>query len=164
MQHSAIKFLRLVKNPLKFRMFLLYRLPSAFFSGLKVKAADENSCTVSVPFKWLTQNPFGSTYFASLAMAAEMSTGVFAMMYSYKRNPGLSMLVTRMEANYFKKAVSPTFFTCTDGKQVHDIVEEAILSGEAKTIQVRSIGTNSNGEKIAEFYFTWSFKSRVAAV
>ena len=164
MIHNADKFLQLLKNPFKFRMFLLNRLPAAFFTRLKIVEVDENKCTVSIPYKWFNRNPFRSVYFASLSMAAEMSTGVFAMMYSYKRNPGLSMLVTRMEANYFKKAVSTTFFTCTDGKQVHDIVDEAILSGEAKTIQVRSTGINNNGEKIADFYFTWSFKSRAASL
>jgi hypothetical protein len=42
--------------------------------------------------------------FACLAMAAEMSTGVLAMAHVYKRKPAISMLVVKMEAEYFKKA------------------------------------------------------------
>ena len=153
-------FLRLLKHPLKFRMFLLYKLPAAFFSGVKINGVDENKCSVSIPFRWLTQNPFQSAYFASLSMAAEMSTGVLAMMYIYKRKPAISMLITKMVANYFKKAIGKTFFLCEDGKQIRDIIEETIRTGEAKTIVVKSVGTNNQGEVIADFYFTWSFKPK----
>ena len=62
-------FVRLIKHPLKFRLFLLMKLPAAFIAGVKVREMDEQRAVVSVPFKWLTQNPFRSTYFASLSMA-----------------------------------------------------------------------------------------------
>lgn len=163
MQPTAFKFLRMAKHPLKFRMFLLYKLPAAFFSGVRVKEVDENKCAVSIPYKWLTQNPFRSTYFASLSMAAEMSTGVLAMMYLYKRKPAVSMLVTKMEAQYFKKATGKINFICEQGKELNLIIEEAIQTGVPKEIVVRSVGTNTKGEKIADFDFTWSFKSRTSA-
>ena len=164
MQPTALKFLRMVQHPLKFRMFLLYKLPAAFFSGVRVKEVDENKCTVSIPYKWLTQNPFHSTYFASLSMAAEMSTGVLAMMYLYKRKPAVSMLVTKMEAQYFKKATGKTYFICEQGKELNMAIKEAIQTGMPKEIVVRSAGTNIKGEKTADFDFTWSFKAKTASV
>jgi hypothetical protein len=39
-----------------------------------------------------------------------------------------------------------------------DTIEKALSSGEGHTVDVKSVGTNENGEKIAEFIFTWSFK------
>ena len=107
---QATQFLQLINNPFKFRIFLLSKLPSAFFSGVRVITADENKCTVKVPFKWFSQNPFKSTYFACLSMAAEMSTGVLALAHIYKRKPSVSMLVLKVEGHYFKKATSITFF------------------------------------------------------
>ena len=160
MNPGTESFLRLARQPFKFRMFLLYKLPAAFFSGVRINQVDENKCIVSIPFKWLTQNPFQSAYFASLSMAAEMSTGVLAMMHIYKRKPAVSMLVTKMEANYFKKATGKTFFLCEDGKQIRNIIEATIRTGEANAIIVKSVGTNKQGEAIADFYFTWSFKSK----
>ena len=109
MTPSQQSFLKLANHPLKFRMYLLYRLPAAFFSGIKIREIDEERCITSVPYKWLTQNPFRSTYFASLAMAAEMSTGALALSNVYKRTPPVSMLVTNMEAAYFKKALVKHF-------------------------------------------------------
>lgn len=148
----------MVKHPVKFRMFLFWKLPAAFFSGVRIKDIDEERSVVSVPYKWLTQNPFRSTYFASLAMAAEMSTGVMAMMHIHKRTPAVSMLITNMEATYFKKGTGTTYFVCDAGKVICDTVVQSITTGEPKSITVKSSGRNKQGEIVAEFLFTWSFK------
>ena len=123
-----------------------------------MKECTHEKCVTSVPYKWLTQNPFKSTYFASLAMAAEMSTGALALSKTFKQSPAVSMLVTKMEANYFKKANSLTFFTCEDGLLISSVIDEARSSGEGKTVTVKTLGKNDKGELIAEFLFTWSFK------
>jgi len=154
------KFLSLASSTFKFRMYLLYKLPAAFFSGIKIKEISMEKCTTSVPYKWLTQNPFRSTYFASLAMAAEMSTGLLALINTYQKKSPISMLVTKVEANYFKKAKAVTFFTCEEGPEITNAVNEAAKSGGGKTIIVKSIGKNRDGEPIAEFLFTWSFKKK----
>src|SRR5436190_24322650 len=88
-----LKFQQLVRHPVKFRMFLFSKLPSAFFSGVRVRSIDDNKTVVTVPYKWFSQNPFKSTYFACLAMAAEMSTGLLGLMHTYKRDQAISMLV-----------------------------------------------------------------------
>jgi hypothetical protein len=154
------KLLSLASSHFKFRMYLLFKLPAAFFSGVKIKEISKEKCITSVPFKWLTQNPFKSTYFASLAMAAEMSTGVLALINTYQKIPSVSMLVTKMEAGYFKKAKGITFFTCAEGLQIAHAVNDAVETREGKTITVKSSGKNKDGELIAEFLFTWSFKTK----
>jgi Domain of unknown function (DUF4442) len=153
-------FIKLMKHPVKFRMFLFLKLPAAFFSGVQIKAVDEKKSIVTVPYKWFSKNPFRSTYFACLAMAAEMSTGLLAMMHIHKRQPAVSMLVTKMEANYFKKAAGKTIFTCLEGEQLKATIEKAIAAGEGQLFTAHSIGVNEQGEKIAEFYITWSFKAK----
>ncbi|HEV9037114.1 MAG TPA: DUF4442 domain-containing protein, partial [Puia sp.] len=102
MTNSA--FFSAIRHPLKSRLFLLTNLPSALFSGLRVVEADTDHCAVTVPYKWFTRNPFRSTYFACLSMAAEMSTGVLAMAAANESQPPVSMLVVRTEADYTKKA------------------------------------------------------------
>jgi hypothetical protein len=151
-------FQKTIKNPILFRLYLLTKLPSAFFAGLKIPHLDPDSCTVTVPYKWFTRNPFRSTYFACLAMAAEMSTGVLAMSSVYRRTPPVSMLVTHLEANYFKKATGLTRFQCTDGPLIRETIEKAISTGEGQTVRVQSTGIGPTGEPVAEFFITWSFK------
>jgi hypothetical protein len=147
-------------HPVKFRMFLLTKLPSAYFSGLRVISISEKSCQVMVPYSWFSKNPFRSTYFACMAMAAEMSTGELSMGYSYKRQPAISILVTGLEAKFIKKATGKTIFTCDAGQEIAAAIEKAVATGEGQTITVSSAGRNSSGELIAEFLLTWSFKSR----
>ena len=151
-------FAKEMTHPLKFRMFLLSKLPSAYFSGVRVKSLDENKCEVTVPFKWFSQNPFRSTYFACLSMAAEMSTGALALGHLYKRKPPVSMLVVKTEGEYFKKAIDKTTFVCEAGSEIKRMIEEAVATGEARTVKAKTIGKNKSGELVAEFFITWSFK------
>jgi hypothetical protein len=160
MNPQAPAFIKLMKHPVKFRMFLLFKLPSAFFSGVRLRDIDAKHSIVSVPYKWFSQNPFKSTYFACQAMAAEMSTGILGLMQLHKRVPAVSMLVVKLEAAYFKKAISRTYFVCEDGELIQTAVDETIATGEARTIRTKSIGKNKEGEVVAEFYITWSFKSK----
>jgi hypothetical protein len=157
---GSAKFLQLINNRFKFGLFLFTKLPSAYFCGVRVKQADENKCEVTVPFKWLSQNPFKSTYFACLSMAAEMSTGVLGLVHIYKRKPAVSMLVVNISGNFIKKAVGKTTFICIDGLVIKQTIEDAILTGEGKTITAKSTGTNQQGEVLAEFLITWSFKAK----
>jgi len=156
----AEDFFKIVRHPIKFRLFLFTKLPAAYFSGVRVREIDENKCRVTIPFKWLTQNPFRSTYFASLSMAAEMSTGALALAHIYKRNPPVSMLVVKVESEYFKKAADKTSFICEDGALIKQAIEDSIATGEGKIVRVKSVGRNKAGEVVAEFYITWSFKAK----
>lgn len=160
MNPQASSFLKILKHPFQFRMFLFRKIPSAFFSGVKIKEADENRCVVTVPFKWFSQNPFRSTYFACLSMAAEMSTGALAMMHTYQSKPPVSMLVTRTEAQYFKKATGKTHFICEEGREISGAVADALNNADGQTITVKSTGVNDAGDKIAEFMITWSFRKK----
>lgn len=160
MKTNFQSFARLIKHPVKFGFFLLTKLPSAYFSGVRVKSIDENKCEVTVPFKWFSQNPFRSTYFACLSMAAEMSTGALSMAHLYKRNPAVSMLVIKTYGEYFKKAADKTTFTCEDGALIKQMIEETIANGEARTVTAKSIGRNKAGEMVAAFKITWSFKAK----
>ena len=61
---------------------------------------------------------------------------------------------------YFKKAVDKTTFVCEDGSQIKRCIEEAVESGEGRTIKAKTIGKNKAGEVVAEFFITWSFKAK----
>lgn len=141
---------------------MLSKLPAAYFSGVRVKYVNEDTCVVTIPYKWFSTNPFRSTYFACLAMAAEMSTGVLAMGHTYKKDPAVSMLVTRLEANFMKKATGLTTFTCDDGARIKDTIRQALVSGKATSLSAFAAGKNKEGDTVAEFNITWSFKVRSA--
>lgn len=154
---NTTRFIQLVNNRWKFSLFLLWKLPSAWMAGVRVASMDARQCTTKVPYRWLSQNPFRSTYFACLAMAAEMSSGLLAMAYT---GPGVSMLVTGMEALFSKKAVSVTYFTCDAGAEIEAAVRRAMETGESTAITITVNGRNADGADIARFLITWSFKKK----
>lgn len=160
MSGSTNDFLELVQNPIKFIFFLLKKLPSAYFSGVRLKYADAEKAVITIPYKWFSKNPFSSTYFACLSMAAEMSTGILAMAHIYKKEPAISLLVIKTEGTFSKKATGITTFTCDDGMAFQQAVNEAASSGKSTTVAARSTGKDNSGNIVADFVITWSFKAK----
>lgn len=149
-----------VSSRWKFNLFMLTKLPAAYISGVRLAHIDPERCDTTVPYKWLSQNPFRSTYFACLAMAAEMSTGVLALLAIEGSKPGISMLVVGLEAEFSKKATDVTTFSCDEGKAIFDAVEAARNSADGIALTTTSIGRNGNGEEVARFRIRWSFRQR----
>lgn len=152
-------FVKLVNNRFKFSLFLLFKLPSAWMAGVRIHKMDAHSCTTVVPYRWLSQNPFGSTYFACLAMAAEMSTGVLAMAHVNDAGARVSMLVTGLEGIFLKKAKKRTYFTCEQGDDIRQAIMQAVESGNPSAITINIKGRSADDIEIARFQVTWSFKS-----
>ncbi len=153
-------FRQKINRQWKYRLFLLLKLPSAFFSGLRLHSFEESTAVIKVRYSWFSQNPFRSMYFAVQFMAAEMSTGLLGFAHIYRRSPAVSMLVVRVEGEFTRKATGIIYFTCQDGTLIADTIEKAIATGEGQTIICRSVGTDEAGEQVGEFLVTWSFKAK----
>ena len=141
-----------------FKLYLIQNLPMGFLAGMRVRDLSEKGATVTIPYKYLTKNPFRSMYFACLAMAAEMSSGAIGMSMVYKADPKVSMLVRNLEGEFTKKAIGLITFRCDDGAAIRQTIDDSIATGEGKTIVAKSIGTDETGDVVAEFKVTWSFK------
>lgn len=136
------------------------KLPLAFMAGLRVLSINRESAAVSIPFKFLNKNPFQSIYFAALSMAAELSTGILAMSAISEKPVPVSMLVLEMQASFIKKARKKVIFTCKQGLEIEQAIDQCIETGEGRTIQVLSKGVDVEGVEVAEFSFTWTFKPK----
>jgi hypothetical protein len=149
-----------LSNPFLFNLFLLQRLPLAWFAGLRLIKLDQNKSVVSVPFRWITKNPFRSMYFAAQAMAAEFTTGVLAASSLERSGKNIAMLIVANRAEFFQKATGRVTFTCEEGRHFDDAINQCISVGQAVQLEARSIGKDIAGNVISEFHFTWSFKVR----
>ncbi|HWV64850.1 DUF4442 domain-containing protein [Chitinophaga sp.] len=153
-------FQKFAQHPFKFSAYLFWKLPAAWLSGVRLKSLETNTCVTTVPFRWLSQNPFRSTYFACLAMAAELSTGLPAIMYVRSAPRRVSMLVTGMESSFVKKATGITLFTCAELPLLRAAIERALNNNSAETVTLHSEGRDKDGILIASFAITWSFKCK----
>ena len=133
-------------TPAKLNTFMFFKLPSAFWSGVRVKTIESTICQTNVKHKWFNQNPFKSMYFATQAMAAEFTTGALVMFQIKKSGKDISMLVAQNKAVFTKKATGRITFTCNQGDLIAEVINKAIESNEGQTVWLTSIGVNENGE------------------
>ena len=148
-----------LRNATKMSFWLLKTLPAAWFMGVRIKTISPEKSEVRLPFGWRSQNPYKSIYFAAQCAAGEFSTGMLATLALEGREK-VSMLVTHIEADFFKKANSETIFTCNQGLIVFQTVENAIETNQAQTLVMTSRGIQENGEVVSEVRVTWSFKKK----
>ena len=145
-------------TPSKINYFNLFKLPSVFFTGVRVKTIDDVSCTVSVKHRWINQNPFKSMFWAVQGMAAELTTGALVLMKIRESGKNISMLVSNNNATFTKKATGRITFKCNDGHLIDNAIAKAIETGEGQTIWMTSVGTNTDGVEVSTFNFEWSIK------
>ena len=151
------KFIKKIKG-WQFLVFLFLKLPLAFIAGLRIKELTFKKATVTAPFSFWNKNPFKSIYFAVLAMAAELSTGILALMHVDKKKKNISMLVVGMESKFYKKSTSKVKFICNNGNDISDVINKTLKSGNGEIVVANSKGYDKNGVCVAEFNITWSFK------
>lgn len=145
-------------TPSKLNTFLMFKLPSAYITGVRVKSISAEKCEATVRHKWMNQNPFKSMYFAVQAMAAELSTGALVMYHINQSGKKISMLVFSNKSHFTKKATGKITFTCTDGSKIKEAIQKAIETGDGQTCWMKSIGVNQKGEQVSEFDFEWTIK------
>lgn len=149
-------------RPGAFRLFLLRKLPLAWLAGVRLRDLGPDAATVTIRHRWLNQNPFRSLYFGAQAMAAELSTGLLVMQHTWERRPGVSMLVTGMQAEFTRKATGRITFSCPDGPTLRAAVAATLATGEGQTVDATSTGTDETGAVVARFTFRWAVKRRAA--
>ena len=142
----------------KMNQFLIFKLPSAYLCGVRLKELDNEKTIVTVTHRWINQNPFNSMYFAVQSMAAELSTGALVIKKIKESGKQISMLVTNHNGTFTKKATGKISFTCTDGHLLDEALSRTIETGEGQTILMKSVGINENNEQVSAYEFEWSVK------
>jgi len=145
-------------TPRKLNAFLMFKLPAAFFTGVRVKYIDNSKCIVTVKHRWINQNPFKSMFWAVQGIAAELSTGALIMLKIKQSGKSISMLVANNNAAFLKKATGTITFECTQGDLVDEAIKKAIATNEGQTIWMQAKGINEEGEEVSNFNFEWTLK------
>ncbi|WP_396166952.1 DUF4442 domain-containing protein [Flavobacterium sp.] len=145
-------------SPAKLNTFLFFKLPSAFWGGVRVKSISPTICVATIKHRWFNQNPFNSIYFAVQAMAAELTTGALVMYQIKKSKKNISMLVANNKGSFTKKAKGRITFTCSDGAIIEDAIQKTIATGEGQNLWLKSIGIDAQDDVVSEMDFEWSVR------
>mgnify|MGYP001952772320 CR=1 FL=1 len=136
----------------------MFKLPSAYFCGVRTTDLTPEKCTVKVKHRWINQNPFNSMFWAVQGMAAELTTGALVMSYIRSSDKKISMLVLNNKANFSKKAKGKITFSCNQGFEVKKAIERTIATGEGQTIWMDAEGLDEQGDIVSSFSFEWTLK------
>ncbi|WP_276167286.1 DUF4442 domain-containing protein [Zobellia alginiliquefaciens] len=142
----------------KFNTFTFFKLPSAWWSGVRLRSIDDKLAVVTVKHKWFNQNPFRSMFWAVQGMAAELSTGAMVITQIKESGKKISMLVANNNANFSKKATGKITFTCEDGHLIKEAIDKTIATGEGQAFWMKSIGVNEDGVVVSTFNFEWTIR------
>ena len=143
-----------------FNRFLFLKLPSAFLCGVRLRSLNKERAVVSVTLNFLNKNPFKSMFWAVQGMAAELATGAIILSEVRSSNVPISMLVTRNEAEFLKKAKGKITFTCTDVALVKNQFAKHLQSETGTRFWMQSEGVDEQGEVVSRFRFEWSVKAK----
>ena len=141
---------------LQYLLFTIFKLPSVWLMGIRVKSISEKSATVKVKHRWINQNPFNSMFWAVQGMAAELATGVLLTSAIRESGAKISMLVLNNKANFSKKATGRIRFQCDQGLEVKAAVAKTVETGASQTIWMDATGTDEQGDVVSHFSFAWT--------
>ena len=147
-------------SPFKLNIFLLLKLPAAYFTGVRTTFLSDTTCVVSVKHRWISQNPFKSMFWAVQGMAAELTTGALVMQKAKESGKNISMLVANNNATFTKKATGRITFTCKEGLKIDEAITNTIATGKGQTVWLNSKGINKDGVEVSSFNFEWTLKVR----
>ena len=145
-------------TPSKLNKFLIFKLPAAYFTGVRTKHLDDTTCIVSVKHRWINQNPFNSMFWAVQGMAAELTTGALVMKKIKESGKNISMLVANNNASFTKKATGRITFKCHEGLKIDEAIAKTIETGDGQTVWLNADGFNVEGVQVSSFNFEWTLK------
>jgi hypothetical protein len=146
-------------TPNQINKWMLFKLPAAWLTGVRISSISDTKCEVKVRFKWINQNPYRSMFWAVQGMAAELTTGTLLTKSIQESNTNISMLLIGNKSNFYKKAVGKIKFICDQG----DIAKELIDSTKKNITHkawLKAKGFDETGDVVSEFDFEWSCKKR----
>ena len=147
-------------NAKNLNRYLLFKLPSAYISGVRVRSITDEKATASVKHRWINQNPFKSLYWATQGMAAELVTGILMIKKINESGSKISMLVVKQEGSFHKKATGNIIFSCDEGAAIDKVIDAAIKTKEGQSLVLKASGFDQDNEMVSSFEFTWSIKSK----
>ncbi|HHJ34837.1 MAG TPA: DUF4442 domain-containing protein [Gammaproteobacteria bacterium] len=160
LSEKQIKFQSDFLSPLKQKLFYLKDLPMGLIAGIRLIQLDESVCVTEVPFRWRNKNPFRSIYFAVQSMAAELSTAAPVLLVLKGLEANIAYIIVDLKVTFVKKAQSKITFTCTDYGNILDALSSLRHPDDNAEVTLKTVGRDAQGEEVAVFHFTWSFKVR----
>ena len=141
----------------------LLKIPMIAFIGPSIKQLDDETCVVNVPLNFRTRNHLGSMYFAAIAAGADLAGGALAMQFIFQSGKNISLIFKDFQAQFLKRPEDDVLFTCTQGAEIKQLVDEAIRTKERVEFPMKitaTVPSKFGDEPVGKFILTLSLKEK----
>jgi acyl-coenzyme A thioesterase PaaI-like protein len=151
------------RETLSLRWFAFTKVPMLLFVRVSVVEISKERMVVRIPLRRRTKNHLGSMYFGALCAGADCAAGAFAMHLIKQQPKQISLVFKDFSAEFLKRAEGDVDFCCAQGKEIAQLVAQAVASDERVERQLDVIATvpSLSDEVVARFKLTLSLKKRV---
>ncbi|MFA6120079.1 MAG: DUF4442 domain-containing protein [Sideroxydans sp.] len=151
------------RETISLRWFGLTKIPVLFYFGVSVTEISKERMVVRIPLRRRTKNHLGSMYFGALCAGADCAAGAFAMHLIKQQPKSVSLVFKDFNAEFLKRAEGDVDFCCDQGKEIAELVAQAVASEERVERQLDVIATvpSLSDEVVARFKLTLSLKRRI---
>lgn len=154
-------FSPLTKANLYLNLFAFTKVPLIWLCRPKILKMNKEEVIIKIPLKRRTKNHLNSMYFGVLAVGADVAGGFLAMSKAQDSGRKISLAFKEVEGQFLKRPEADVVFTCSDGKLIDDMLDEAITTGERINQIVTIVATCpsiSGDDVMANFNLTLSIK------
>ncbi|MDO8313530.1 MAG: DUF4442 domain-containing protein [Sideroxyarcus sp.] len=150
------------RETIALRWFGLTKIPLLFYVGVSVAELSPERMVIRIPLRRRTKNHLGSMYFGALCAGADCAAGAFAMHLIKQQPTHISLVFKDFSAEFLKRAEGDVDFCCAQGKEITELVVQAVTSDERVERQLDVIATvpSLSEEPVARFKLTLSLKKR----
>jgi acyl-coenzyme A thioesterase PaaI-like protein len=150
------------RETISLRWFSLTKIPLLFYVGVVVTEVTPERMVVRIPLRRRTKNHLGSMYFGALCAGADCAGGAFAMYLIRQQRENIALVFKDFQAEFLKRAEGDVDFCCDQGKEISDLVSQAIATSERVEKQIAVVATvpSLSNEPVARFKLTLSLKRR----
>tara|TARA_Y100001970_G_C14154099_1_gene814510 strand:+ start:599 stop:1099 length:501 start_codon:yes stop_codon:yes gene_type:complete len=153
-----------IQDNLILKFIGFFKIPLVNFVGLKMVKRDENKCTLSMPLNRKTKNHVHSVYFACMTAGADLTAGFPVILEIIRLKKNIIPIFKDMSAEFYKRAEGEIYFTSQQNKEIKEVIDKAISTGERYNIPVEVIATVPKAfgdEPVAKFILNLSLKVKV---
>ena len=154
----------MTKETLAVRAWALRNVFLLYFVKPSIVAVNEERCEIRIPLNWRTRRrDIGAMYLGTLCMGADVASGLIAFHLVRTRRLRVSFIFKDLRAEFLKRAEDDVHFACEEGKNIVDLVERAMASGERQETTVNVVARvpkKLGDEPVARFAMTLSVKKK----
>lgn len=139
-----LALVKLLPEPLRTKALFrigLSAIPMMRYVRPKLVELAPDRTTVRIDVSHRSKNSFNSLFLGALATGGDCVAGLFFMKFMFDTGHHTIPLVKSASSEYYKRVSTYALFTCTQGKELYEVCNEVVASGERRDITVHVIVT-----------------------